>query len=151
GPAGTSRITAVRASPRTARPPNPRASRRPKPNRRRKTSPPKRKKRTASPPAPDPTPRRLTRFSSPFLIFLPSLAQYMLSASLRSHPALPKFLKSVSVAALVLSLAAPGVARAEKLRVSNCYVGGAIMPLWVTQESGLFQREGLDVELITIQ
>jgi ABC-type nitrate/sulfonate/bicarbonate transport system substrate-binding protein len=53
-------------------------------------------------------------------------------------------------AMFLLSAASIGDA-AEKLRVSNCYIGGAIMPLWVTQESGLFQREGLDVELITIQ
>src|SRR5215468_5275529 len=51
----------------------------------------------------------------------------------------------------ILTAASVTVGAAEKLRVSNCYIGGAIMPLWVTQESGLFQREGLDVELITIQ
>src|SRR5262249_17432334 len=51
----------------------------------------------------------------------------------------------------IIVLSAVSANGAEKLRVSNCYIGGAIMPLWVTQESGLFQREGLDVELITIQ
>ncbi len=46
----------------------------------------------------------------------------------------------------------PSLARsAEKLRVSHCYIGGAIMPLWVAKEAGLFNREGLDVELIAIQ
>ena len=40
---------------------------------------------------------------------------------------------------------------ADKLRVSHCYMGGAILPLWVAKEAGLYQREGLDVELISIQ
>ena len=40
---------------------------------------------------------------------------------------------------------------ADKLRVSHCYIGGAILPLWVAKEAGLYQREGLDVELISIQ
>src|SRR5215467_5488982 len=40
---------------------------------------------------------------------------------------------------------------AVKLRVSHCYMGGAILPLWVAKEAGLYQREGLDVELISIQ
>jgi len=49
-------------------------------------------------------------------------------------------------------LFAPPLARsAEKLRVSHCYIGGAVMPLWVPKEAGLFNREGLDVELIWIQ
>src|SRR5689334_2551231 len=58
-----------------------------------------------------------------------------------------RFLLSLAILSAVPATAAA----AEKLRVSNCYIGGAIMPLWVTQDSGLFQREGLDVELITIQ
>ena len=40
---------------------------------------------------------------------------------------------------------------ADKLRVSHCYIGGAILPLWIAKEAGLYQREGLDVELISIQ
>src|ERR1700693_6099321 len=40
---------------------------------------------------------------------------------------------------------------ADKLRVSNCFIGGAILPLWVAKDAGLYQREGLDVELIWIQ
>ncbi|HTN69547.1 MAG TPA: ABC transporter substrate-binding protein [Methylomirabilota bacterium] len=39
----------------------------------------------------------------------------------------------------------------DKLRVSHCYIGGAILPLWIAKEAGLYQREGLDVELISIQ
>ena len=40
---------------------------------------------------------------------------------------------------------------ADKLRVSNCFIGGAILPLWMGKDAGLFQREALDVELIWIQ
>jgi len=40
---------------------------------------------------------------------------------------------------------------ADKLRVSHCYIGGAVLPLWIAKEAGLYQREGLDVELIWIQ
>lgn len=40
---------------------------------------------------------------------------------------------------------------ADKLRVSNCYIGGAILPLWLAKDAGIFTREGLDVELIWIQ
>jgi len=40
---------------------------------------------------------------------------------------------------------------ADKLRVSNCYIGGAILPLWMAQDAGFYQREGLSVEQIWIQ
>jgi NitT/TauT family transport system substrate-binding protein len=40
---------------------------------------------------------------------------------------------------------------ADKLRVSNCYIGGAILPLWMAKDAGFYQREGLDVEQVTIQ
>jgi ABC-type nitrate/sulfonate/bicarbonate transport system substrate-binding protein len=40
---------------------------------------------------------------------------------------------------------------ADRLRISNCFIGGAILPLWLAQDAGLFQREGLDAELIWIQ
>jgi ABC-type nitrate/sulfonate/bicarbonate transport system substrate-binding protein len=40
---------------------------------------------------------------------------------------------------------------ADKLRVSNCYIGGAILPLWMAQDAGFYAREGLDVEQIWIQ
>lgn len=57
---------------------------------------------------------------------------------------------------LLLCLAALGaVARpssaADKLRVSNCYIGGAILPLWLAKDAGFYAREGLDVEQIWIQ
>jgi ABC-type nitrate/sulfonate/bicarbonate transport system substrate-binding protein len=55
------------------------------------------------------------------------------------------------LSASVLSTTAAPSGAAEKLRISHCYIGGAIMPLWATQDAGLFQREGLDVELISIQ
>ena len=62
-------------------------------------------------------------------------------------------LRVIVLALAVISLPfVPSLAHsAEKLRVSHCYIGGAIMPLWVTKEAGLFNREGLDVELISIQ
>ena len=40
---------------------------------------------------------------------------------------------------------------ADKLRVSNCYIGGAILPLWMAKDPGFYAREGLDVEQIWIQ
>jgi NitT/TauT family transport system substrate-binding protein len=40
---------------------------------------------------------------------------------------------------------------ADKLIVSICFMGGAIMPLWLAKEAGLYQREGLDVETVWIQ
>lgn len=40
---------------------------------------------------------------------------------------------------------------ADKLRVSNCYIGGGILPLWMAKDAGLYAREGLDVEQIWIQ
>lgn len=68
------------------------------------------------------------------------------------------FLFSTRLAVLILTLdavfflAAPRfVHSADKLIVSNCFIGGAIMPLWVAKEAGLYQREGLDVELVWIQ
>ena len=70
------------------------------------------------------------------------------------RPSLSGGLRRVIVLALaVISfLFVPPFARsAEKLRVSHCYIGGAVMPLWVPKEAGLFNREGLDVELIWIQ
>ena len=51
----------------------------------------------------------------------------------------------------VCSLFAQPVIAAEKLRVSNCYIGGAILPLWLAQDAGFYAREGLDVEQIWIQ
>jgi ABC-type nitrate/sulfonate/bicarbonate transport system substrate-binding protein len=52
----------------------------------------------------------------------------------------------------VFLLIVPSTARsAEKLRVSHCYIGGAVMPLWAAKDAGLFNREGLDVEMIWIQ
>src|SRR5678815_4159593 len=40
---------------------------------------------------------------------------------------------------------------ADKLRVSNCYIGGAVLPLWLAKDAGFYAREGLDVEQIWIQ
>jgi ABC-type nitrate/sulfonate/bicarbonate transport system substrate-binding protein len=49
------------------------------------------------------------------------------------------------------SLFARTVNGADKLRVSNCYIGGAILPLWLAKDAGFYAREGLDVEQIWIQ
>src|ERR1044071_5132549 len=40
---------------------------------------------------------------------------------------------------------------ADKLRVSNCYIGGGLLPLWMAKDAGFYEREGLDVEQIWIQ
>ena len=45
----------------------------------------------------------------------------------------------------------PTAKAADKLRVSNCYIGGAILPLWMAKDAGFYQREGLDVEQVWIQ
>ncbi|MSP41100.1 MAG: ABC transporter substrate-binding protein [Deltaproteobacteria bacterium] len=59
----------------------------------------------------------------------------------------------VSLIALVAlgSLFAAPANGADKLRVSNCYIGGAILPLWLAKDAGFYAREGLDVEQIWIQ
>lgn len=51
----------------------------------------------------------------------------------------------------VCSLSAGSAQAADKLRVSNCYIGGAILPLWLAKDAGFYAREGLDVEQIWIQ
>ena len=58
---------------------------------------------------------------------------------------------SVLALLAVCSLFSGTVNGAEKLRVSNCYIGGAILPLWLAQDAGFYAREGLDVEQIWIQ
>lgn len=54
------------------------------------------------------------------------------------------------VALLGASLPSRSLA-ADKLRVSNCYIGGAVLPLWMAKDAGFYEREGLDVEQIWIQ
>jgi NitT/TauT family transport system substrate-binding protein len=60
-----------------------------------------------------------------------------------------------AIAALVLGFCcwwnATSLQAADKLRVSNCYIGGAILPLWLAKDAGFYAREGLDVEQIWIQ
>lgn len=64
----------------------------------------------------------------------------------------PHNLVSLVCAVLLLgSVAAPAAHGADKLRVSNCYIGGAILPLWLAKDAGFYAREGLDVEQIWIQ
>jgi ABC-type nitrate/sulfonate/bicarbonate transport system substrate-binding protein len=40
---------------------------------------------------------------------------------------------------------------AEKMRVSHTYIGGAVLPLWIPKEERIYDRQGLEVELIWIQ
>ncbi|HEX7232129.1 MAG TPA: ABC transporter substrate-binding protein [Candidatus Binatia bacterium] len=62
------------------------------------------------------------------------------------------FCMGVAVIFLAIAALAPGTLRAaDKLRVSNCYIGGAILPLWMAKDAGFYEREGLDVEQIWIQ
>src|SRR5678815_2626573 len=51
----------------------------------------------------------------------------------------------------IVALAPSALDAADKLRVSNCYIGGAILPLWMAKDAGFYEREGLDVEQIWIQ
>jgi ABC-type nitrate/sulfonate/bicarbonate transport system substrate-binding protein len=39
----------------------------------------------------------------------------------------------------------------ERLRVSTLFLGSSLLPLWVAQDQGIFNRVGLDVELIWMQ
>ena len=55
------------------------------------------------------------------------------------------------VVALVCWLIANSLEAADRLRVSNCYIGGAILPLWMAKDAGFYAREGLEVEQIWIQ
>ena len=65
--------------------------------------------------------------------------------------------RAISSALLIISIALVGgvaptkLYAADKLRVSNCYIGGAILPLWMAQDTGFYEREGLEVEQIWIQ
>ena len=65
--------------------------------------------------------------------------------------------RGIGSALLIISIALVGgvaptkLHAADKLRVSNCYIGGAILPLWMAQDTGVYEREGLDVEQIWIQ
>lgn len=62
----------------------------------------------------------------------------------------PLKIVKLSLALALLCATAPAFG-ADKVRVSNCYIGGAILPLWLAKDAGLYAREGLDVEQITIQ
>jgi len=55
------------------------------------------------------------------------------------------------VMAIFCALNSSSLHGADKVRVSNCYIGGAILPLWLAQDAGFYAREGLDVEQIWIQ
>src|SRR6476620_11039859 len=55
------------------------------------------------------------------------------------------------IAGLLLAWIPQRLIAADKLRVSNCYIGGAILPLWMAKDAGFYEHEGLDVEQIWIQ
>ena len=57
----------------------------------------------------------------------------------------------VAVFFAIAAFAPSVLGAADKLRVSNCYIGGAILPLWMAKDAGFYEREGLDVEQIWIQ
>ncbi len=49
---------------------------------------------------------------------------------------------------------APGAAESqerERLRVSTLFIGSSLVPFWIAQEQGIFARNGVDVELISMQ
>jgi ABC-type nitrate/sulfonate/bicarbonate transport system substrate-binding protein len=63
----------------------------------------------------------------------------------------PKGLKPILVVGLLLSLLVPCLANAEKLRVSYASVtGNTAVITYVAQRAGLFEKNGLDVEIILI-
>jgi NitT/TauT family transport system substrate-binding protein len=75
-------------------------------------------------------------------------------AQTSSHPVRGRgFSTIVPLAVLLLSslFFSRDAIGAEKVRVSNCYIGGAILPLWMAKDAGLYDREGLDVEQIWVQ
>jgi ABC-type nitrate/sulfonate/bicarbonate transport system substrate-binding protein len=60
-----------------------------------------------------------------------------------------KFIK-VSLVALAAIHCTVGLGNGAPLRVAYSAISGAMSSLWVAQEGGYFQREGLDVELLYI-
>jgi ABC-type nitrate/sulfonate/bicarbonate transport system substrate-binding protein len=77
-----------------------------------------------------------------------------MSAETSSHPPRargPFMVLALAVVLLSFLFFLRDVTAAHKLRVSNCYIGGAILPLWMAQDAGLYGREGLDVEQIWVQ
>ena len=66
-------------------------------------------------------------------------------------PRLARGVVSFSILWAAFLACAPTAGAADKLRVSNCYIGGGILPLWMAKDAGYYEREGLDVEQIWIQ
>lgn len=56
----------------------------------------------------------------------------------------------LSVVAVWLLAAGPAQAQMERMRVGYSAQAGAFAPIWITQEAGLFKKNGLDVELIFV-
>jgi NitT/TauT family transport system substrate-binding protein len=56
-----------------------------------------------------------------------------------------------SFIACLLLLPAAQAQEREKLRVSTLFIGSSLLPLWVAQDQGMFERAGVDVEFIWMQ
>ena len=54
------------------------------------------------------------------------------------------------LAPLLIAMFLPGVVAAAPLRIAYSAISGAMASLWVAQEGGYFNREGLDTELLYI-
>ncbi|MBI4523227.1 MAG: ABC transporter substrate-binding protein, partial [Deltaproteobacteria bacterium] len=62
-----------------------------------------------------------------------------------------KTIKTILISLLIISVFWPGALRAQaKLKVAYPTLVGSMAVLWVTKESRLFEKHGLDVELIFI-
>ncbi len=56
----------------------------------------------------------------------------------------------LALAVLTANLCSAGSARAERVRVAYSSISGAMGPLWTANDLGLFNRNGLDVQLLYI-
>jgi NitT/TauT family transport system substrate-binding protein len=64
---------------------------------------------------------------------------------------MPIFIARVISLAVVLILAAANFAGAAPVRIAYSSISGAMLPLWVTKDRGLFDKYGVDVELTYIR
>lgn len=52
---------------------------------------------------------------------------------------------------IALALGAGPASAAERVRVAYSAISGATVPIWVTKDAGLFEKHGLDVELMFVE
>jgi NitT/TauT family transport system substrate-binding protein len=57
----------------------------------------------------------------------------------------------LGVVLLLLLLVVPVVGRAVPVRIASAGLSGELLPLWIAQDRGLFKKNGLETEVITIQ